>query len=42
MNEKYNIFNLPPKDLTGQPEVIECENISKGCLLFLSGFTKEF
>ena len=34
MNEKFNIFNLPPKDLSNEPEVIECENISKGFFPF--------
>lgn len=33
MSEKYNIFNLPPKELDKEPILIECENISKGYLL---------
>ena len=29
MNEKFNIFNLPSKDLSNEPDIIECDGVSK-------------
>lgn len=29
MNEKFNIFNLPPKNLSQEEAIIECDNVSK-------------